>query len=81
MQKRWKIIKYQKFLFLDIIVSFRPILWSWSHNTYKLVSTKFRCYYVKICFIKKYKILRNFQYDTKKNFILKQQEINFELVI
>ena len=45
-------IIYQKLLVLYIIVSFRPILWPWSHNSYKWVSTKLWCYYVKICYIK-----------------------------
>ena len=43
------IIKYQKLLLLFIFLSFRPILWPWSHNIYKQVSAKFRCYYFEIC--------------------------------
>ena len=38
----------QKLLLLYIIVSFRSIIWAWSHNSYKRVSTKFRCSNIKI---------------------------------
>ena len=45
-------IKYKKLSLLYITVSFLWILWAWSHNFYKWVSTKFRCYFVKIYYIK-----------------------------
>ena len=51
MQKRRKITIYQKLLLFYIIVSLRPILWPWSDNSYKWVSTKL-CSYIKICHIK-----------------------------
>ena len=40
MQKRWKIINYQKILLLYIIVSFLPILWPRSHHS-NLHNSKF----------------------------------------
>ena len=44
-------MKYQNLLFY-IIVSFGPILGLWSHNSYKWLSKKFCCYYVKKCYLK-----------------------------
>ena len=46
------VIICQKLLLLYIIVNFRPILWPWSHSSYKWVSTNLWCYFVKICYIK-----------------------------
>ena len=43
MQKRWKIIIYQKLLLVYIIVSVWRILWPWSHISCKWVSKKFCC--------------------------------------
>ena len=36
----------------EVFVSFRIILWPWSHNSYKWVSTKVWSYYVKKCYLK-----------------------------
>ena len=32
-------------------VIFQSILWPWSHNSYKWVSTKLWCYYLQICYV------------------------------
>ena len=48
MQKDDRLLNIKNFFLLYIIVSIRPILWPWSHNSYKWVSTKFQCYFIKI---------------------------------
>ena len=57
-----------KTILFYIIVSFRPIHWPWSHNSYKWVSTKFWCYYIKI-----YCVLANLIHNVDR-FLIRNKE-------
>ena len=68
----------QKLLLLYIIVSFRSIIWAWSHNSYKRVSTKFRCSNIKMWYLEEISITS----DAKKmNDYIKYQKLLLHYIV